>query len=379
MDWYCPLPFKHAFVDSAGVAACCQTPRVSIGLQNWGSSKYLRDLQAKILSGTMPAVCQGCKLQEQTQGRSLRTDALHDYGHKRFVETDIDFIDYRSSNICNFKCRTCEPAFSHGIANETRNHSELQKFYQVINSKTVNLTQDNTVWVHENLDKIKRLMITGGEPTFIPEIKNIVERIVYDELDIDLLITTNASFVDDFWCEATRLHSKLHWTVSIDAVGEAAEIIRYGTNWQHVERNIRWLSQHAKSMDINTVVSNINLLQLRPLLKFVLEIRRESRSPRGLHGEHGCRHQFHISQRPYHLAADNWPNELMPKVIHHLQQCLELPLDPEQTAMVAGLLTKIETSTFDEALWLNQIAFNNALDKIRNQNYNTLYITKDSK
>lgn len=372
-EWYCPLPFRHAYVDSNGVAACCQTPRQAVALQDWSQNNYLAQLQAAVLSGVPPKVCQGCVKQEQAQGRSLRTDALRDYNYQRFEHTEIDFVDYRSNNICNFKCRTCEPAFSHGIAVETKNNTVLKKFYKHTPEKTVRVTEQNAVWIHQNIDVIKRLMITGGEPTFMPEVRKIVERVIYDGLDTDLLITTNASFVDDFWYEATRRHDRLHWTVSIDAVGAAAEIVRYGTQWNQVEKNVRWLASHAASMDVNTVVSNLNVLQLHPLLQFVQEIQQDSRSPRGRHGDQGVRHQFHICQRPYHLSADNWPDALKASVLNHLQQCQNLDLDSEQAAMVQGLFDTIAQSEFDPDLWSLSQQYNQELDTIRNQNYNTLY------
>lgn len=372
-DWYCPLPFRHAYVDSTGVAACCQTPRQPVSLDQWTTSSYLVELQQQILQGNMPSVCSGCQKQERTQGRSQRTDSQQDYNYQRFVDTKIDFVDYRASNICNFKCRSCEPAFSHGIAAEARNNTVMAKYYPVLDTKTVAIDAANIEWVRENLAQINRLMITGGEPTYMPEIQLLVEKIVYDQLDIDVMITTNASFVNDFWCEATRLYPKLHWTVSLDAVGPAAEIVRHGTKWSVVERNVRWLSQHAASMDINTVVTNLNVMQLAPLLTFVHEIQQESRTPRGRHGNNGCRHQFHVSQRPYYLAVDNLSQELQGRAIRHLAQCLTLDLDVEQARTIHGVLAQVQQAKFDSVLWQRSVVFNTELDRIRGQNHLSLY------
>jgi hypothetical protein len=110
----------------------------------------------------MPSVCSGCQQQERTQGRSLRTDSQRDYNYQRFVDTKIDFVDYRASNICNFKCRSCEPAFSHGIAAEARNNTVMANYYPVIDTKTVSIDAANIEWVRDNLVQINRLMITGG-------------------------------------------------------------------------------------------------------------------------------------------------------------------------------------------------------------------------
>jgi sulfatase maturation enzyme AslB (radical SAM superfamily) len=375
-DWYCPLPFKHAFVASNGISACCQTPQQPVDLSQWADSKYLKDFQEKILSGQPPKECQGCVKQEKITGKSLRTDSLQDYNHQRFTDSNIDFIDYRANNICNFKCRSCEPRFSHGIANETKNNSILQKFHAVIDQKIVSVTDTNIEWIRQNLPQIKRLMLTGGEPTIIPEIRFMIERIVYDKLDVHVMITTNGSFENDFWCELTRLHDNVHWTVSLDAVGPAAEIIRHGTEWPRIERNVRWLATNAASMNINTVISSLNILHLKPLLQFVKEIQIESVFPRGRHGKNGLRHQGTVILLPNLLAASNLPPELNQHAISHVSECLTIDLDPEQKQMLQGLLTQLHKTKFDSQSWHRNEIFNNELDQIRGQNHVKLYEEK---
>lgn len=366
-DWYCPLPFKHAYIDSSGVAACCNTRRYPVSLDSWSADPHLLALQEKFNNKQIPIECNTCVKQENAQGRSLRTDANRDYHNQVFTETAIDFVDYRSSNICNFKCRSCEPAFSHGIDQEAKSNPELAKFYYDTNAtKTVSISQDNQQWIMDNITKIKRLMITGGEPTVIPGIKDIVKMAVEQNPTINILITTNGSFTDQFWYDITVGMPNLHWTLSLDAVGSAAETIRHGTDWPVVEHNARWLAQHSHSFDINTVVSNLNLLQLGSLLEFVNQLK-------PLSDVNGCVHQFHIVQRPYMLAADNIPDDLKPKVIAHLNSCLQLSLDEQQHNMIAGLIAQITKSSPNQHLLKKAHEFNTVLDCLRNEDYTSLY------
>jgi sulfatase maturation enzyme AslB (radical SAM superfamily) len=331
-------------------------------------------MQQELLNNQTPLGCQGCYKQEQTQGRSQRVDSLQDYNNQIFTKTEIDFVDYRSSNICNFKCRSCNPEFSHGIANERRTHDSLKSFYRIIDTKTVSVTEHNHEWIINNLGQIKRLMFTGGEPTVIPEIKNIISEVISKYSNqIQILITSNASFSDDFWYDITKKINNLHWTISIDAVGSAAEIIRHGTNWPVIEHNARWLAKHANSLDINTVVSNLNIFQLMPLLKFGRELQINSITPMGRHGDIGCRHQFAVSQRPYRLSADNLSPELRIRAIEYLTECTNLDLDSEQSNMLHGLLKQIKQSKFDPALWSQSQEFNQVLDLIRNENHCVLF------
>lgn len=373
-DWYCPLPFRHAYIDSQGIAACCQTPRYPVTVDQWGTHPELKKLQSQLLAGQKPSQCNGCVQSEKLQGRSLRTDWLREYKYEIFHDTKIDFVDFRSFNICNFKCRSCFPRFSHGINQELNNNPELKKFFPVsMDSKTVSVSDDNIEWIMNNLDNLKRIMLTGGEPTVIPAVRELIKEIRQDHPDIQILITSNASFEDDFWLEITRDLPNLHWTVSVDAVGPAAELVRHGTKWSVIEKNVTWLAQHAQSLDINSVVSNLTVLSLAPLLEFGRRMQRLSVSPQGRHGDQGCRHQFAVCQRPYWLAADNWPDDLKPRVLAYLRNCLNLDLDQEQTDMISGLINQINAAKFDPALWSQTQSYNSILNDIRNENHQVLY------
>ena len=371
--WYCPLPFKHAFVDSSGISACCQSPRQLVDLEQWRTSQYLQNLQEKILRGQPPTECQACVSQEKITGKSLRTDSLQDYNYERFTTSSIDFIDYRANNVCNFRCRSCEPRFSHGIANETKNNPILQKFHPMLDQKVVSVTDTNVEWIRQNLPQIKRLMLTGGEPTLIPEIRVMIERIVYDKLDTNIMITTNGSFENDFWCELTRLHENLHWTVSLDAVGAAAEIIRHGTDWPRIERNVRWLATNAASVNVNTVITSLNIMRIKPLLEFVQELRKESIWPRGRHGDTGIRHQFFTITGMHYLSATNLPDDLRARAVSHINDCLSMDLDSEQAQTLQGLLNQLHITKFNSSQWQNNQIFNNELNQIRDQNHWELY------
>jgi len=373
-SWYCPLPFRHAYVDSTGISACCKTPRHNVTLEDWPAHPQLLKFQRQLLDHQQPQECQGCYNEEKLQGRSLRTDSLKDYQNQIFTDTQIDFIDFRSFNICNFKCRSCNPVFSHGIGQEVKNYPQLQKFLgSAPISKTVSVNESNMSWVLNNLGRLKRLMLTGGEPTVIPGIKELVKTISQDYPDIMIMITSNASFEDDFWFEITKKLSNLHWTVSIDAVGERAEIVRHGSVWPKIEANVAWLAQHATSLDINSVVSNLTVFALKPLLEFGRRMQRLSMTPTGRHGDLGCRHQFFVSHRPYYLCADNWPDDLRARAMSYLQTCSDLDLDDEQHAMVKGLLLRITSAEFDPDLWAQTQSYNQILDMLRKENHQQLY------
>jgi len=373
-NFYCPLPFKHAFIDSTGVAACCQTPRYKVSLDEWVSHPKLLELQQAILNNKVANVCQGCVKQEDLQGQSLRTNSLRDYNDKRFTETDIDFIDFRSFNICNFKCRSCNPEFSHGIGQEVKKNPKLERYFgSAPESKTVSVDDENVNWIKANLHSLKRIMFTGGEPTRIPGVKLLIEQIKNNYPGVQVLITSNASFQDDFWYDLTRTFHNLHWTVSIDAIGDAASIIRHGSNWDIIEKNVRWLAKHSYSLDINTVVTNLNIFHLGKILEFGREMQKQSATPLGKNGDLGCRHQFFVCTRPYYLSADNLSKDLLASANIYLQELTTLDLDDEQSQMLDGLIQQISNASYDANLWEKQHDYNLQLDNMRNENHKILY------
>lgn len=332
-------------------------------------------MQQQILNNQIPDSCKNCHTNELIFKESLRTSALKDYQNQVFAESDIDFIDYRSTNICNYKCRSCFPTFSHGIAQETKNNATLKKFFPIhTDRKVLELSEQDQQWILDNLHRIKRLMLTGGEPTVIPKIKDIVNLICEKYSDsIHLLITSNLSFSDPLWYKITTTMPNIHWTASIDAVGKAAEIVRHGTVWSTVEQNLNWLAEHAPSLNINTVITNLNLFQLREVLLLARQMQIKSIFPLGKHGSDGCRHQFAVPPKSYILAVDNLPPELAEKAIPYLTSCLELDLDREQQDTVQGLIKRFESYKFDNKQWDRFVEYNNVLDNLRGEDYQTLF------
>ena len=211
-------------------------------------------------------------------------------------------------------------------------------------------------------------MFTGGEPTKMPEVKSMLERVVdLAGHRIGIMLTTNGSFTEPFWYDLVDKIPNLHWTLSLDAVGSAAEIIRHGTHWSTVEKNARWLAKNASSLMVNTVVTNISLFQLNPLLQFVKELQTDS------NGRNGCDHRFHVSTRPYRLSADNLDPEKLQKAMPYLEYCLQNSTIESQKDMLVSLINQIKSAKFDQTLWDSAQEYNQCLDELRAENYQELF------
>lgn len=373
-NWYCPFPFKHVFVDSTGLSPCCNTVKdfsLDISIDEYVNHPKLLNLQKQFLEGIKPTECKTCLMQENIQSKSMRVDGLEDYKHEIFNSSQFDFIHFSQSNICNFKCRSCSPQYSHGIAQEIRQNLELGKFLS--SNKVVSVNEHNHQWIIDNLSNIKRLLITGGEPTVMPEVRKIFEKIQKSQYPkLNIMMTTNCSWADDFWYDCIKSMPNLHITASIDGIGSVAELVRHGTIWKQVEHNVQWLSKHAYSLDINTVISCLNISNLYPLLEFCRKLQIESMLENGgRQGDLGLRHQFSVATG--NVGINNFPDHMKPSILEHLAQCLQLDLDHEQRRIMQGLIVTVTNSKFNSHNWNQLLQYHSVLDKIRGENHLALF------
>jgi hypothetical protein len=340
-------------------------------LQQWENNTFLKKIQQQTIQGQWPTECNSCQKEEKLYGTSLRTQSNADYDHPH-TDIKIDFVDYRSENLCNFRCRSCEPGFSHLIAKELEDNPKiLSTFFPIKQKKYVTIDDANYQWILKNLGQIRRLMFTGGEPTVMPKVKLILQEVLAQQhKDLLVMITSNGSFQDEFWYDLTEKMRNLHWTLSIDAVGSAASIIRDGSDWTQIEINARWLAKNSSSMMVNSVISNLSLFQLWPLLYFVNNLKQQS------NGINGCDHRFHIISGNNHLAAHNFDSQLKTQAIEYLTQCQQQPWESTIQTVLRGLTQQLINSEFNQYQWQQSQEYNLELDRLRGQDHTQLFVSQ---
>lgn len=211
-------------------------------------------------------------------------------------------------------------------------------------------------------------MFTGGEPTRIPAVKEILEEIRQRNLpDLQVQLITNGSFTDPYWRELAVSQPNINWTVSIDAVGTAAEIIRYGTDWQLVESNIRFLAENCHSLNFSTVISKLNVFQLRPLLEFTKSIQTDYIRPNG-------RTQFiQFCVWPNYFNPYNWPSNLKAQAEQYVRAIINDNVHEDHNDILTSLADRIHSNQFDIALWARGEQLNDTYNSIRNENHQLLF------
>jgi hypothetical protein len=227
---------------------------------NWHQSSQVVEARSSLESGTWPSNCKICQYSEQQgRGDSVRLGGNRAYQH--FNHSDIT-LEIRPGNVCNFACQSCWPEASTRVA----------QFYQQADLIKLNDIDSQSIDDFEFLlpiaDKIKNVVLLGGEPFYDKNCKRFLSW-ANDNLSADITMFTNGSSVDfEFIANYTG-----HLTIvfSIDAIGPAAEYVRYGTDWNVVFENYKRLLEFTNvEVRVNVTATVYNYVYLESLIELLL-------------------------------------------------------------------------------------------------------------
>lgn len=365
-DTWCPLPWVHQFIVPDGIKTCCQ----GLQLESTSPSKFFKSdlinsVRQSILDNKLHSNCRHCTNMERKGFTSTRQESVEFYKDLTpiNIKSQIEYLDLRYSNLCNFACRTCEPSFSSKIINEIDQHSELKAFYPLVNKNNAysEIAQD----LKDILPTVKRINFTGGEPLLIKDnIKILTELLHLGRIDCEIMITTNASVINPQWLSLLSQFQTVHWTISIDGVGPYAEYIRYGSVWAQIEKNIKDILSRRHSVAFNTVLSSYSVLDIDNLVSFFVNSKKIAQGPLEL--------MFHMCMQPKYLNPSVLDAQLSHNARIKIQNAIQLlskVTDNPPLAIDTLENTLKILNTSDELLRAKFIEFTATVDRIRNQNF----------
>ena len=129
----CPVPWMHLnFEPNGKVIPCCLTSveNYFVGdlktdsIQEIWNSPKMKQLRVDMVTGTEPTICRKCFDRERVTGESGRTH--HIRANPEVLQKipsitledgtcttmELKYWDFRFSNLCNYKCRSCGPRYS---------------------------------------------------------------------------------------------------------------------------------------------------------------------------------------------------------------------------------------------------------------------------
>ena len=273
---FCILPFIHfnGYMDGTSKPCCdSQKPFTDIDLKNttideaFNSDEY-KQLRVDMVNGVHNEYCRACyDLESQNITSSRQNWNNHHKAHLKRIQDNLDFknfdgevkpdfisLDLRPSNICNFKCRTCNDAFS------TRWQEEKEDFYKLNENvlyfgkeKLSELNKINFKLNESSMKNIEVLYFAGGEPFVLDEHFELLESLK-NKKDISLMYNTNFSILKykgKTIFEHLKEFRNVHFSISIDGLGEVGEFVRTGFDTKVFKKNfliMKWAMDHYKNI-----------------------------------------------------------------------------------------------------------------------------------
>ena len=261
-------------------------------LENIWNGKMMRSIRKDMMKGIRSPHCKKCWDDEDTGNQSLRMMLNHRFGHHgpeliaktkesgRVKDMTLRYWDFRFSNVCNFKCRSCGPELSSGWAKDHTKRNELLGYPIDVKDLT---KPDRLAMLWEQIEPsfpyVEEIYFAGGESLMMEEHYRILERLIkMGKTEVRLNYNTNFSklqFKSKDVIELWKHFPEVHIGASFDDYGKRAELIRSGTVWSEIEDNVKRLKKELpdiwKRFFVSCTVSIQNVYNLPEFHKYLLD------------------------------------------------------------------------------------------------------------
>lgn len=385
----CAIPWIHLnFEPNGKVVPCCLTSHHNyfagdLNTQNieqiW-NSKNMRKLRLEFLNNEEPEICATCFDREKVTGESGR------YWHNQEFSKVIKIIpeitkpdgtvpdmkllywDFRFSNLCNFKCRSCGPRYSSAWVPDAKKlgHADQEKVWNIesVEDKT------NYDFLKDQVAHVQKVYFAGGEPLLMPEHWQALDLLVENNrFDVKISYNTNASSWTygkknalEYWKKWEP--GKIEVWPSIDEIGERAELIRSGTVWSKVEENLKELVK----LDNITVrpgmtIGAWNVRRLPVIINHLIDIGVVS-------AKHNYQNFFiNLLQHPTHYHVHILPDRYRQETIAELKEFIKehnkkynTTIDHAFTHIIHELEQPFDADAAKKFLWNTE-----KVDEVRNE------------
>ncbi len=279
------VPWVHINVRTNGQAfPCCNAdhnlPLGSLrdsALAGIWNSEPLRQMRLNMLSDKDNSQCARCYELEKFKFPSPRRDLNKAFAHHYpFVEKteedgslpriNLPYLDIRFSNVCNFKCRYCDPHQS-SAWHADRGLLGWDERAPAILTPTAD---PDDLWrqIEPHIPRLEAIYFSGGEPLLAHEHYRILDALAkLEKFDVALRYNTNFSFPPFPGADVMALWSRfkrVDVSASLDGMGRRGEYIRKNQHWDDVIRNRERMMQVCSKVkfSIAPTLSVMNVLHL---------------------------------------------------------------------------------------------------------------------
>ena len=211
--------------------------------------------------------------------------------------------------------------------------------------------------VLKSLDTLQRLYMTGGEPLINERVLEILDHIVARgaAAHINLELSTNCTHIDHHVLAKLQSFRRVELNLSLDAVGDAYEYIRYPARWKIIDQNVRKLKEYNLHCCVTPTVQIYNILELPELYRYC--------------DAHDMYFLMNILYAPHRFAIRNLPPSVKREasnrlLAYHDDGCRECH---KEAVMSLVQYLNQDSGPLDPELLKEFMVFSNDLDAGRNQ------------
>lgn len=357
---FCAVPFVSTMINTdTTVRYCCMvkgllnkikkpdggfyTCKDNFVSEAW-NSEDMRNIRKSMINGEKIEGCSVCYLQEESGRTSNRQHSISEWKWRlgeeelnKRVQSAIDndgivyddpvYLDLRLGNLCNLKCRMCNPWNSSQIFKEHIELAAKDKEYEGVWKQTFGRfpehVMDDQQWFDHDImwdqvisliPKLKKVYMTGGEPTLIKNnFKFMQSCIDQGRKDILLFFNTNCTNVNKNFLELISQFDEVSINASMDGIGVVNEYIRAPSNWNQISTNIETLAQLPNvKLGITPTVQVYNIFNLVEILKWVETLQEKYNKQIFV--------DFLINVHPHHLNINILPDHLRTEALNELNK-----------------------------------------------------------
>jgi len=303
----CAYPWVHMSANLLGeMIVCCNTYNDGTIKQDDGTQWMLKEIKdplvyfnsndykkirLEMLNEKEPIKCKKCYDIERAGGYSIRQHTFKEYNIEELIsktdtttgelkELTLDYVHLMWGNKCNLKCKMCHPSASNQLIEEFKKMGiPLLGSTDTTNSLEWSFESNREV-LEKIAPYIRIFNVTGGEPLinndFLDYCKYLTEN-GYSK-NIKLAFHTNITVLPSKFVDTWKDFKSINLKLSIDAIEQDYEYIRYPGKWNIVSQNIQDLIaiaddiDNVSSIEVHTVFTSFNAHALPNLLKYLIKI-----------------------------------------------------------------------------------------------------------
>jgi organic radical activating enzyme len=320
-----------------------------------------------MLKGERPLACSGCykdedlglvskRMRENEIFKLNRDDLAKLTEPNGAIHSNIEYAELRLGNLCNLKCRTCNPNSSSKWSSEYGTMQDTLDFVRKYDLKANFKWAESDIFWKEFLASskdLKQLYINGGEPTLIKQHWFFLERLVDLGLStsIEIKYNINSTYLPQNAFNIWKNFKSVSVGVSIDDIDKRNSYIRHGSDWNEVIKNLLSISSAGFHVAIEQTVSAYNVFYLDEMEVFC--------------EKNNLGYGLNFVYDPEYLSIKCIPDHAKIKILNKLNNKLS---DKWFNEVKAHLSEKSRADLWDQFNKYNQF-----LDKVRNESFQTVF------